>query len=82
MRELVEYRIERLLQRLTGDAIAELGVRVDLRGDTVLLSGTVSTVQCLELVRSIAETELAGIPLITDLVVGHCGPLDHSEVLP
>jgi hypothetical protein len=82
MRELVEYRIERLRRRLTADDIAELGVRVDLRGGTVLLSGTVSTVQCRELVRSIAEAELAGIPLVTDLVVTHCGPPEHSEVLP
>ncbi|MEU9163929.1 BON domain-containing protein [Streptomyces sp. NPDC048424] len=81
MEEPVEYRIEHLRQRLAAADIAELGVRVDLRGHTVVLSGTVGTPECRATVREIAEDELAGVPLLTDLVVGHTDPPEHSEVL-
>ncbi|WP_030716241.1 hypothetical protein [Streptomyces sp. NRRL F-2580] len=81
MEEPVEYRIERLRRRLAAADIAELGVRLELRGNTVVLSGTVGSPECLATVREIAEAELAGVPLLTDLVVGHTDPPEHSEVL-
>ncbi|WP_327412117.1 BON domain-containing protein [Streptomyces sp. NBC_01233] len=81
MKEPVEYRIEHLRQRLAAADIAELGVRVDLRGDTVVVSGTVATPECRATVRQIAEAELEGVPLLTDVVVGHTDPPEHAEVL-
>ncbi|MBT2407616.1 MULTISPECIES: BON domain-containing protein [unclassified Streptomyces] len=81
MKEPVEYRIEHLRQRLAEADIAELGIYVDLRGDTVVLTGTVATHQCRETVRDIAESVLAGLPVLTDVVVGHNDPPEYPEDL-
>ncbi|WP_030192565.1 hypothetical protein [Streptomyces sp. NRRL S-87] len=82
MKEPVEYRVEHLRRRLADSETAELGIGIDLRGDTVVLTGSVATIECRERVRVIAEAELAGVPLLTDLVVTRADPPDRPEVLP
>ncbi|MET7756713.1 BON domain-containing protein [Streptomyces sp. NPDC005389] len=64
--ELV-YRLARLRDRLAGDDVAELGVRVELRGDAVLLSGTVATAARRDEILRLARTELAGLTVLDDL---------------
>ncbi|MFJ5546531.1 hypothetical protein [Streptomyces sp. NPDC093225] len=78
----MEYRVEHLRRRLADGDTAELGIGIDLRGDTVVLTGSVATIEHRERVRVIAEAELAGVPLLTDLVVTRADPPDRPEVLP
>ncbi|MFG3023589.1 BON domain-containing protein [Streptomyces sp. NPDC048254] len=77
----LEYRAAHLAERLAQGACGELGVRVEVRGDTVLLTGTVPSAGCREDIRRVAHEELAGVPVHFDLVVAESGPPDHSEEL-
>ncbi|MCX5232516.1 BON domain-containing protein [Streptomyces sp. NPDC006553] len=63
----LEYRLARVRDRLAGDDVAELGVRVELRGDAVLLSGTVPTAARRDEILRLARIELAGLTVLDDL---------------
>ncbi|NBM18243.1 hypothetical protein [Streptomyces sp. GC420] len=76
-----EYRLAHLRERLAGDEIAELGVRIEMRGSTVLLHGTVSTSACRDEILRIAEEALRGLPVRADLVVADATAPDHPEDL-
>ncbi|MEU5219658.1 hypothetical protein AB0G79_26160 [Streptomyces sp. NPDC020807] len=76
-----EYRIARFKERLAREEVAELGVRVEVRGTAVLLSGTLPTADHRDEVLRLADTELAGIPIRTDLVVACADPPDRPEDL-
>ncbi|MFV2119456.1 BON domain-containing protein [Streptomyces sp. Act-28] len=67
--DMAEYRIAHLRDRLASEDIAELGVRVEERGGSVMLYGTVSSPACRNEVLRIAREELVGLPLHEDLVV-------------
>ncbi|MFJ3583596.1 BON domain-containing protein [Streptomyces sp. NPDC090127] len=79
---LGEYRIERVRDRLAREDVAELGIQVELRGGTVLLSGTVSTEARREEILRLAQSELAGVPVRADLVVVGSQPPTRHEELP
>lgn len=79
--ENTEYRIAHLREKLASEDIAELGVRIEMRGAAVLLSGTVSTTACRDEILSIAEAELAGLSVLDDLTVAHSNPPDVPEEL-
>lgn len=79
--EASEYRIERLRDRLAGDEISELGVRIDMRGGYVHLWGTVSTAACRTEILRIAETELGGLPVRADLTVACATAPERPEEL-
>ncbi|MFI7356051.1 hypothetical protein ACIBTP_19150 [Streptomyces avidinii] len=79
--DLIEYRIEHLRERLAGEEIAELGVRVEARGAGVLVRGGVSSGECRAEVLRIAQEELVGIPWREDVTVCCPGPPDRSEEL-
>ncbi|MFC9593868.1 hypothetical protein ACFTUC_29305 [Streptomyces sp. NPDC056944] len=76
-----EYRIARFRERLAREDVAELGVRVEARGAAVLLTGTLTTADRRDEILRLADTELAGIPVHTDLLVARADPPDRPEEL-
>ncbi|MEU2260911.1 BON domain-containing protein [Streptomyces sp. NPDC019645] len=77
------YRVARIRERLAGDDIAELGVRVEERGGAVVLTGTVSTPEQRDGVLRAVADELGGdTPLRSDLVVASTAAPDAHEDLP
>ncbi|MEU6703579.1 BON domain-containing protein [Streptomyces wuyuanensis] len=77
------YRVARIRERLAGDDIAELGVRVEERGGAVLLTGTVSSPeQRDEILRAVEDEVGADIPVRSDLVVASTAAPEVHEELP
>ncbi|MFD5949907.1 BON domain-containing protein [Streptomyces collinus] len=79
--ENLEYRIAHVQDRLASGELGELGVRVEARGRTVLLTGTVPSAPCREEIVRTVEEELAGFPVHSDLVVTEASSPDHAEEL-
>ncbi|MFF4011980.1 BON domain-containing protein [Streptomyces sp. NPDC001717] len=79
--DTVEYRVERLRSRLAREDVSELGVRVEVRGAGLLLSGSVSDQDTRAAVLRIAAEELAGLHWQEDLTVNHAEPPLHAEEL-
>ncbi|MER7834700.1 BON domain-containing protein [Streptomyces sp. NPDC096040] len=77
----LEYRVAHVAERLAEGRCGELGVRAEIRGETVLLTGTVPSAGCREDILRIAREGLAGVPVHCDLVVAETTPPDHSEEL-
>ncbi|WP_328417540.1 BON domain-containing protein [Streptomyces violaceus] len=77
----LDYRIAHLQDRLASGELGELGVRVEARGRTVLLTGTVPSAPCRDEILRTAIEELAGIPVHSDLVVTEASSPDHAEEL-
>ncbi|MFD6243778.1 hypothetical protein [Streptomyces roseolus] len=77
----VEYRIARLRERLAGDDVAELGVRIELRGATVLLTGSLATADRRDEILRLAREELDGIVVRADLTTPSADAPDHGEQL-
>ncbi|MFG3042212.1 BON domain-containing protein [Streptomyces sp. NPDC048330] len=76
-----EYRIARFRERLAREDVAELGVRVEARGTAVVLTGTVPTAGRRDEILRLADTELAGLPVHTDLLVACADPPGRPEEL-
>ncbi|MFI8824767.1 BON domain-containing protein [Streptomyces sp. NPDC053431] len=76
-----EYRIARLVERLAGDDLAELGVHVEQRGGAVLLTGTVPTTTRRDEILRLARGELAGLTVRADLTVACADAPDQLEEL-
>ncbi|MFE5912851.1 BON domain-containing protein [Streptomyces wedmorensis] len=76
-----EYRIARFRDRLAREDTAELGVRVEVRGAAVLLTGTLPTAAGRDEILRIAEVELDGIPVRHDLLVACADPPERPEEL-
>ncbi|MGW6414974.1 BON domain-containing protein [Streptomyces sp. NPDC055055] len=76
-----EYRIARFRERLAREDVAELGVRVEARGTAVVLTGTVPTAGRRDEILRLADTELAGLLVHTDLLVACADPPDRPEEL-
>ncbi|MFF7441848.1 hypothetical protein [Streptomyces sp. NPDC008122] len=76
-----EYRIARFRDRLAREDVAELGVRVEVRGEAILLTGTLPTVGRRDEILRLADAELAGIPVHADLLVACADPPDRPEDL-
>ncbi|GEB55786.1 hypothetical protein [Streptomyces gardneri] len=76
-----EYRIARFRDRLARGDVAELGVRVEMRGTSVLLTGTLPSAGRRDEILRIAATELGGIPLHSDLLIACADPPDRPEEL-
>ncbi|MEJ8633117.1 hypothetical protein ABZY19_17315 [Streptomyces sp. NPDC006475] len=79
--DTAEYRIAHLRERLAKGSAAEMGVRIEMRGDSVLLSGSVPSAACRDEILRIAEDELSGLPVREDLVVVCATAPDHPEEL-
>ncbi|MFG3346283.1 BON domain-containing protein [Streptomyces sp. NPDC048018] len=76
-----EYRLARLVARLAGDDVAELGVHVEQRGGAVLLTGTVPTAARRDEILRVARGELAGLTVHGDLAVACADAPDRPEEL-
>lgn len=76
-----EYRIARFRERLAREDVAELGVRVEVRGGTVLLTGTLPTADRRDEILRIAEAELTGLSVRADLRLARADPPDRLEEL-
>ncbi|MFG2760875.1 BON domain-containing protein [Streptomyces wuyuanensis] len=77
------YRVARIRERLAGDDIAELGVRVEERAGAVLLTGTVSSPgQRDEILRAVEDEVGADTPVRSDLVIASTAAPEAHEELP
>ncbi|MBW8798468.1 MAG: BON domain-containing protein [Streptomyces sp.] len=77
----LEYLVAHVAEHLAAGPCGELGVRAEIRGGTVLLTGTVPSAACRDAVSRVVQDELAGVPVHCDLVVAETAPPDHPEVL-
>ncbi|MEU5366685.1 BON domain-containing protein [Streptomyces sp. NPDC005925] len=77
----LDYQVAHLHERLAGGSLGELGVRVEVHGSAVLVSGTVPSVHCREEIERVAREALAGHPVHCDLVVAGPSSPDHAEEL-
>ncbi|MEU0052221.1 BON domain-containing protein [Streptomyces sp. NPDC006184] len=77
----LDYRVAHLAEHLASGNLGELGVRLEMRGDAVLLTGTVPSTQCRDEILQLAREELAGHPVHCDLLVAGTTSPDHGEDL-
>ncbi|MBE8474939.1 BON domain-containing protein [Streptomyces justiciae] len=78
----VEYRVAHLRDRLAAEELGELGVRVEVHGQTVVITGTVPSAQCRDILLRTAREELAELAVHSDVVVAENTSPDHAEELP
>ncbi|MGW4563583.1 hypothetical protein ACWEN3_14600 [Streptomyces sp. NPDC004561] len=77
----LDYRVAHLADRLASGPLGELGVRLELRGDAVLLTGTVPSADCRDDVLRTVREDLAGHPVHCDiLVAGTSSPADGEDL--
>ncbi len=69
MNEGIEYRIERLRAQLAHGSLAELGLRIEARGGTVRVTGTVADSECRDTVMRVITQELSGLDFLVDVAV-------------
>jgi hypothetical protein len=79
--ENVEYRVAHLRERLAAGELGELGVQVEVRAGAVVVSGTVPSAHCRDLLLRTARESLAGLPLHDDIVVAETAGPDRAEDL-
>ncbi|MFB7600553.1 hypothetical protein [Streptomyces sp. NPDC056160] len=77
----LEYRVAHLRERIAGGPLGELGVRLEVRGESVLLTGTVPSAHCREEICGLVDAELAGHRVHCDVVVADASSPDHAEDL-
>lgn len=77
----LEYRVAHLRERIAGGPLGELGVRLEVRGETVLLTGTVPSAQCRDDICGLVAGELTGREVHCDVVVADATTPDHAEDL-
>lgn len=75
----LDYRVAHLADHLAAGDLGELGVRIEIRGEAVLLTGTVPSVQCRDDVLRMARQELVGTAVHADIVVADTSAPDHAE---
>lgn len=75
----LDYRVAHLADHLAAGDLGELGVRIEIRGEAVLLTGTVPSLQCRDDVLRTARAELPGTPVHCDIVVADTAAPDHAE---
>ncbi|TRV73247.1 hypothetical protein FKN01_27750 [Streptomyces sp. 130] len=75
----VEYRIAHLKERLAAEETADLGIRIENRGSSVTVIGSVPSAHCrAELMDTVSE-ELAGLTVRFDVVVAGAEAPDRPE---
>ncbi|GAA3062050.1 BON domain-containing protein [Streptomyces glomeratus] len=79
--ENTEYRVAHLIEHLAAGHLGELGVRVEVRGESVQLTGTVASAQCREEILGMVREELAGVPVHSDILVAENSAPGHAEEL-
>lgn len=76
-----EYRIAHVGERLARSDLAELGMRIEARGDAVHITGTASTAADRETILRIAAEELPGVAVRADIALADVTAPDHPEEL-
>ncbi|MDT0569399.1 hypothetical protein RM704_18290 [Streptomyces sp. DSM 3412] len=76
-----EYRIAHLEERLAQSVLAELGMRIEARGDAVHITGTASTAADREAILRLAAEELPGVPVRADITLADVTAPDRPEEL-
>ncbi|MFF9779920.1 BON domain-containing protein [Streptomyces sp. NPDC013978] len=76
-----EYRIAHLEERLARSDLAELGMRIEARGDAVHITGTASTAADREAILRLAAEELPGVPVRADIALADVTAPDRPEEL-
>ncbi|WP_307835466.1 hypothetical protein [Streptomyces adelaidensis] len=76
-----EYRIAHLEERLARGDLAELGMRIEARGDAVHITGTASTAADREAILRIAALELPGVSVRADIALADVTAPDRPEEL-
>lgn len=77
----LDYRVAHLTEHFAAGLPGELGVRAELRGEAVLLTGTVPSAQCREDIMRIAREAFPDVPLHCDIVTARTAPPDDAEDL-
>ncbi|GAA2482886.1 BON domain-containing protein [Streptomyces longisporus] len=77
----LDYRVAHLTERFAEGLPGELGVRAELRGEAVLLTGTVPSARCREDILRIAREAFPDVPLHCDIVTARTTPPDDAEDL-
>ncbi|MFM9692836.1 hypothetical protein [Streptomyces europaeiscabiei] len=72
-----EYRIAHLEERLARSELAELGMRIEARGDAVHITGSASTPADREEILRIAAEELPGVAVRADIALADVTAPDH-----
>ncbi|MEU9206508.1 BON domain-containing protein [Streptomyces sp. NPDC048415] len=80
-RQNPEYRVAHLRDRLAAGELGELGIKIEVRGGGVLLTGTVPSPPCREEVLRAVHQELAGLAVHCDIAVAENDSPDHAEEL-
>ncbi|MBT2423352.1 BON domain-containing protein [Streptomyces sp. ISL-22] len=75
----LDYRVAHLADHLAAGDLGELGVRIEIRGEAVLLTGTVPSAQCRDDVLRMARQELPGTLVHSDIMVADTSAPDHAE---
>ncbi|MEY9996414.1 hypothetical protein ABIE67_008446 [Streptomyces sp. V4I8] len=75
----LDYLVAHLTDHLAAGHLGELGVRIEIRGEAILLTGTVPSAQCRDDVLRAARAELLGHPVHCDIVVADNAAPDHAE---
>ncbi|MEU2021675.1 hypothetical protein ABZ565_05865 [Streptomyces sp. NPDC016469] len=75
----IEYRIAHLKERLAAEETADLGIRIENRGSSVTVIGTVPTAHCRAELMDTVSDELAGLTVRYDVVVAEAAAPDHPE---
>lgn len=76
-----EYRIAHLQERLAREGSGDMGMRLEMRGNTLLLTGTVPTATSREEILRIVEEELPDVPVRSDIVLSDHSAPDRPEEL-
>ncbi|MEU6478676.1 hypothetical protein ABZ858_17605 [Streptomyces sp. NPDC047017] len=77
----LEYRVAHLRERIAGGPLGELGVRLEVRGEAVLLTGTVPSAHSRDEICDLVDAELPGHPVHCDIAVTDASCPDHVEDL-
>ncbi|MCF1599160.1 BON domain-containing protein [Streptomyces muensis] len=75
----LDYLVAHLTDQLAAGPLGELGVRIEIRGEAILLTGTVPSAQCRDDILRSARAELPGHPVHCDIVVADNAAPDHAE---
>ncbi|MFH9347720.1 BON domain-containing protein [Kitasatospora sp. NPDC017646] len=80
--EDTEYRLAHLRDRLADDEVGELGLRIELHGTHVTVSGTVPNERRRAAVERIVGEVLDGLKVYTDIALADGRPPTGAEDLP
>ncbi|KAF4408686.1 MULTISPECIES: hypothetical protein [Streptomyces] len=76
-----EYRIAHLHERLAREGSGDMGTRLEMRGSTLLVTGTAPSAASRDEILRIVAEELPGVPVHSDIVLSESSAPDRPEDL-